>query len=79
MRRVKIRFVDIEGSTTFYLKLGPMDQVRPPERVFMGGDEVEVLMTDCPGEPDEVDLVFPDGAIAYEVPRDFFSIIGSPN
>ena len=79
MRRVKIRFLDIEGKTTFYLKLGPMDQLRPPEREFAGGDEVEVLMTDCPGKSEEADLVFPDGAIAYEVPRGFFSIIGSPD
>jgi hypothetical protein len=79
MGRVTIRFAGVEQKASFHLKLGPMDQLRPPEREFRGGDEVEVLMTDCIGKPDDVDLVFPDGATAYEVSREFYSVIVSPS
>jgi hypothetical protein len=73
-REVHIRFVGEPGTTSYFLKLGPMNASNPPERQFKGGDEMIVQLEDTPGTTDCVDITFEDGAFALEVPSEMFII-----
>ena len=75
MNRVSIRFNGDFDHHWYFIKLGPMDNPLPPERTFRGGDEVDVVLLERNEPPDAVDLAFPDGTKAYEVPREFFTVL----
>jgi hypothetical protein len=75
MRRVAIRFNGDGDDSSYWIKLGPIENPSPPEREFRGGDRFEVILVEREDKPDVVDLTFSDGVAAYEVPRDFFTIL----
>jgi hypothetical protein len=68
VNRVSIRF-NGDSEHWYFIKLGAMDDPSPPERTFRGGDEVSVLLLEHRDEPGVVDLTFPEGIAAYQVPR----------
>ncbi len=74
MARLKIRFNGDSGSW-YFIKLGPISELAPKEREFQGGVEAEVVLFECAGKPDVVDMTFEDGEQALEVPREFFSVV----
>lgn len=75
METTVIRFRGV--GDIYFIKLGPIEHALPPERTFQGGDEVEVGLTLRPDRPGFVDLIFPDGEPAYEVPSSYFAVVGA--
>ncbi len=69
-----IRFIGERGRAYYYLKLGPSDVEKPPQREFQGGDEVRVRIQPNAINEECVDLTFEDGQFAIEVSRDYFVI-----
>ena len=70
-----IRFVGKKGRQCYFLKLGPTDVEKPPEREFQAGDEIRVQIRPNSLNGDCVDLTFDDGQFAIEVSREFFEIV----
>jgi|GEM_PF-3826883 len=74
-RMALIRFVGKRLRQCYFLKLGPTDAEKPPEREFRGGDEIRVQIQPNSVSEDCVDLTFEDGQFAIEVSREFFEIV----
>ncbi len=75
MNRVSISSNGDFDHHWYFIKLGPMDNPSPHERTFRGGDEVHVVLFERNEPPGAVDLAFTDGTTAYEVPREFFTVL----